>query len=154
MMFKTAISLLALTAPLVSAVGKARVVNNCDFEATLWSVDSQTHGPNTLSAHGGSYEETLHSDSVTGGIAIKVTRDRDGLYTGDAQLNYAYSLSGARVFYDLSAVFGDTFPGEKLVVKSADGACPQIVWENGTPPSGSQVKDCTSDKDVTLTLCA
>lgn len=155
MMTKTAIlGLLAVFSPLVAAVGKARVVNQCDFEATLWSVDSQIHGPHTLGAKGGSYAETFHRDAVTGGIAIKITQDPNGLYTGAPQLNFAYSLDGAKVFYDLSSVFGDAFAGHALVEKSADKTCPVIEWPQGTPPAGSQVKDCTAEKDVTLTLCA
>ena len=154
MELKSAFFLLALTSPLVSAVGKARVVNNCAFPATAWSVDSKINGPFTLSAKGGKYEETFHRDSVTGGIAIKVTRDANGLYTGAPQLNFAYSLDGSQVWYDLSSVFGDAFPGSKLVEKSANNACPSIVWADGTPPKGSQVKVCAADKDVTLTLCS
>ncbi|KAI9166339.1 Antigenic thaumatin-like protein [Paramyrothecium foliicola] len=154
MMFQSALFLLTLASPLVSAVGKARVVNNCTFDATAWSVDSKINGPFTLKAKGGKYEETFHRDPVTGGIAIKVTRNSDGLYTGAPQLNYAYSLDGSQVWYDLSSVFGDAFPGRKLVEKSANNNCPSIVWTDGTPPKGSQVKVCAADKDVTLTLCA
>jgi hypothetical protein len=154
MALKSVFVLLALTSPLVNALGKARVVNNCNFDATAWSVDSKIKGPINLKAKGGTYEETFHRDSVTGGIAIKVTRDADGLYTGAPQLNYAYSLDGSQVWYDLSSVFGDAFPGRKLVEKSANSNCPSIVWADGTPPKGSQVKVCAADKDVTLTLCA
>lgn len=155
MIAKTAsIGLLALLAPLASAVGKARVVNECQFEVTLWSVDSKISGPHTLDADGGSYSETFHRDATTGGIAIKITQDPDGLFTGAPQLNFAYSLDGSRIFYDLSSVFGDAFAGHKLIEESADEDCPIIEWEDGTPPAGSQVKDCTAQQDVTLTLCA
>jgi hypothetical protein len=154
MAYKSVLVLLALASPLVSAVGKARVVNNCTFDATAWSVDSKVAGPFTLKAKGGKYEETFHRDAVTGGISIKLTRGADGLYTGEPQLNYAYSLDGSQVWYDLSTVFGDAFPGSKLVSKSADTKCPSIVWADGTPPKGSQVKTCGADKDVTLTLCS
>lgn len=154
MMLKTTLGLLALTAPLVSAVGKARVINKCDFEATLWSVDSDIDGPHHLNPKGGSYAEEFHRDPSTGGIAIKITREPDGLYAGDPQLVFAYNLDGSRVWYDLSSVFGNAFPGKKLVEKSAEGSCPAIVWPQGSPPGGSQVKVCTASKDVTLTLCA
>jgi hypothetical protein len=152
--FKSTFVLLALASPFVNALGKARIVNNCTFDATAWSVDSKIHGPNTLKARGGTYEETFHRDSVTGGIALKVTRSSDGLYTGAPQLTFAYSLDGSQVWYDLASVFGDAFPGSKLVEKSANANCPSIVWAKGTPPAGSQVKVCGADKDVTLTLCS
>jgi hypothetical protein len=154
MMYKSALGVLALAAPLVSAVGQARVVNNCDFEATVWSVGSAVSEPNTLDAAGGEYSETFRRDPVTGGVSLKVTVEPDGLYTGAPQLNYAYSLDPGQIWYDLSSVFGDAFGGHRLVVGSAKETCPEIVWEDGTNPGGSQVKDCTSDEDVTLTLCA
>ncbi|KAM0270843.1 hypothetical protein ACHAQH_009307 [Verticillium albo-atrum] len=150
----TIIAALALTTPLVSAVGKARVVNNCDYEVSVWSVGSAIAGPYRLAPKSGNYAETFIKDPKTGGKAIKITRTRDGLYTGAPQLNFAYSLDGAKIWYDLSSVFGDAFKGKKLVEKSADSTCPAITWANGTPPAGSQVKTCTSAKDVTLTLCA
>ena len=155
MMFKTTLALLAAAAaPLVSAAGYARVENKCDFPVTLWSVGSEVDGPTTLKAGDGLYGEKFRRDPVTGGIAIKITRDPDGLYTGDPQLIYSYNLEGTKVWYDLSAVFGDAFPGHKLVEKSANKNCPAIVWPDGTPPKGSQVKNCNSKNHVTLTLCA
>jgi Bys1 family protein len=154
MQLSSLLSVLAIASPLVSAVGRARVVNNCDTEVTLWSVGSAVSNPVTLTSKGGKYSEEFKKDPKTGGKAIKVTRARDGLYTGAPQTNFAYNLDGAKIWYDLSSVFGDAFKGKKLVVKSAEATCPSIVWSTGTPPSGSQVKVCTSAKDVTLTLCA
>lgn len=154
MQFGSLLALLAVATPLVSAVGRARVVNNCDTEVTLWSVGASVSNPVTLTAKGGKYSEEFKKDPKTGGKSIKITRARDGLYTGAPQTNFAYNLDGAKIWYDLSSVFGDTFKGKKLQVKSAEATCPSIVWANGTPPSGSQVKVCTSAKDVTLTLCA
>ncbi|KAL6874560.1 hypothetical protein HDV57DRAFT_235560 [Trichoderma longibrachiatum] len=136
-----------------SALGKARVVNKCPFSVTLWSVGSAVSAPTTL-AQGGSYGETFSRDPVTGGRAIKVTVQPDGLYTGKPQTIFATNLDGNTIWYDLSDVFGDAFNGHKVVVASANAACPQIVWTSGVPPAGSQVKNCGADKDVTLTLCA
>lgn len=99
-------------------------------------------------------KQKFSRDPVTGGRTLKVTRDSDGLFTGKPQLNFAYNLDGSQVWYDLSSVFGNALAGSKVVVSSAEASCPAIVWSSGTPPSGSQVKVCTSSKDVTLTLCA
>ncbi|KAK3685174.1 Bys1 family protein [Podospora appendiculata] len=145
---------LAAAAPLASAVGNARVANKCNFAVTLWSVGSNVAGPYTISANGGTYSEPFVKDPVTGGMALKMTLDPNGLYTGAPQTIFAYSLDNANIWYDLSDLFGDAFTGKKLVEASANAACPSIVWPNGTPPAGSQVKVCGSDKDVTLTLCA
>ncbi|AEO62959.1 uncharacterized protein THITE_2107785 [Thermothielavioides terrestris NRRL 8126] len=144
----------AALAPLASAVGNARVVNNCDAAVYLWSVGAAVSGPYELAAGGGSYAEPFTKDPTTGGRALKVTHSNDGLYTGEPQTIFAYNLDGASVWYDLSDVFGDGFAGHKLVEASAEPSCPSIIWPTGVPPAGSQVKVCTADKDVVLTLCA
>ncbi|OIW25566.1 hypothetical protein CONLIGDRAFT_635389 [Coniochaeta ligniaria NRRL 30616] len=137
----------------VSAVGKAQVINNCDVDISVWSVGSAVDGPWRLSANGGSYAEQFVKDPTTGGKALKITIPADGLYTGAPQTNFAYSLDNDKIWYDLSDVFGDPFPGQKLVVSSA-ASCPSIVWPAGTSPGGSQTKVCGSDQDVTFTLCS
>jgi len=137
-----------------SAIGNARVLNKCAFPVTLWSVGEHVGAPFTVAAKTGVYSEPFVKDPVTGGKALKITKTADGLYTGAAQTVYAYSLVGADVWYDLSNVFGNAFEGSKVTVASAQTTCPSIVWATGVPPAGSQVKVCTSAKDVTLTLCA
>jgi len=150
----TLLILLATATATVSAAGSARIINHCPFSVTVWSVGSSVSGPVTVAANTGTYAEPFVRDPVTGGKALKVTLAADGLYTGAPQLNYAYSLDGDKIWYDLSSVFGDAFAGKKLVVASAETTCPQIVWPNGSSPGGSQVKVCTSSRDVALVLCA
>jgi hypothetical protein len=151
-------SLLALgalaAAPLAAAVGSARVVNNCAFDVTLWSVGGSISPAYTLAASGGTYSEPFRVDPQSGGIALKLTLAPDGLFTSAPQTIFAYSLDGDQVWYDLSDVFGDAFANQYLVEKSADDSCPTIAWDWGVPPGGSQVKVCTSDADVTLTVCS
>lgn len=143
----------ASMAQLASAVGNARIVNNCSFDVTTWSVGSQISDAHTLKT-GDVYSEQFVTDPKTGGIALKVTTQPDGLYTGKPQTIFSYSLTNNIVWYDLSDIFGDAFSGKNILVASANTDCPTISWKNGIPPSGSQVKNCGSDKDVTLTLCA
>ncbi|PNY22835.1 Uncharacterized protein TCAP_07054 [Tolypocladium capitatum] len=143
----------AALANLASAVGNARVANNCPFAVTAWSVGSAVSAPQTLGT-GGSYSEPFQLDPTTGGRAIKITINPSGLYTGDPETIFAYSLQGSTVWYDLSDVFGDAFSGHTLVEASDNGKCPFIIWSNGIPPAGSQVKNCGAEANVTLTLCA
>lgn len=143
----------AALANLASAIGNARVLNNCPFAVTAWSVGSDISGPYNLGT-GGSYSEPFTLDPKTGGKAIKITVDPDGLYTGKPQTIFAYSLQDNTVWYDLSDTFGDAFSGYRLVEASSDGSCPSIDWSNGIPPAGSQVKNCGAGADVTLTLCS
>ncbi|POR35426.1 Uncharacterized protein TPAR_04383 [Tolypocladium paradoxum] len=144
----------ATLANLASALGNARVVNRCPFPVTAWSVGSDVSPPHTLSTGNVLYTEPFSVDPIAGGRAIKITREPDGLYTGKPQTIFAYNLQGDTVWYDLSDVFGDAFRGHKLVERSEDGNCPSIVWNDGIPPAGSQVKSCGAGADVTLTLCA
>lgn len=153
MQLTSLVSLLAAATP-IAALGNATVVNNCASEVSLWSVGSSAVPAGQLSPNGGTYYETFYRDPVTGGKTLKITLARDGLFTGAPQLNFAYSLDGSQVWYDLSTVFGAPFDGSKLVVASREATCPAISWASGTNPGGSQVKVCTAEKDVVLTLCA
>lgn len=155
-MFKQ-LSILAVAAAgfatTAAAEGYAKVSNQCDFDVTVWSVGKDVSNGHTL-AKGESYSEPFAVDPKTGGRTLKITRDRDGLYTGKPQTNYAYSLTQPKVWYDLSNVFGDAFSGHKLLLASDDSSCPTIQWDNGVPPGGSHTQVCHSDASVVLTLCA
>lgn len=154
MHFSTAvIASVALLAPLASAVGNAIVKNNCPYPVYLWSVGSAV-GPRQTIAAGKKYTEVLRHDPVSGGIAIKITKTANGLYDGSAQTNFAYTLDGSQIWYDLSDVFGDPFSGKGMAVDPSVASCPDICWPNGVSPSGSQTHDCTSTSSITLTLCS
>lgn len=135
------------------ALGQAKVINNCNFDVSVWSVGANIAGPWRLTKNGGTYAETFVKDAVTGGKALKVTIPEDGLFTGAPQTDFAYNLDGTQVFYDLSDVFGDPFSGHKLFV-SGSKDCPSINWPTGVSPGGSQVKVCGSATDVTFVLCS
>ena len=79
-----------------------------------------------------------------------MTKSPDGLYNGEPEQVFAYSLDGAQVWYDLSTVFGEPFGGQRLEVRSKSGA--SIVWPKGSNPGGSQVKVTSSDEDVQFTV--
>lgn len=109
--------------------------------------------PHPILTHlGQSFSEPLHRDPTSGGIAIKITKVNNGLYTGAPQQIFSYSLDGSLVWYDLSTVFGEPFNGQHITVTSS--GCPTIDWPNGSNPGGSQVKVCSSDHDVVFTACA
>lgn len=148
------LTLTLLLTPLVSAVGNAVVKNNCKFPIYLWSVGGSV-GPKQTIKPGGKYSEPFRHDAASGGIALKITTVDDGLYKGSAQTNFAYTLDGNKLWYDLSDVFGDPFAGKgALVVAPQDSSCQKICWSQGSPLAGSQVKVCSADKDETFTACA
>ncbi|KAK8149681.1 hypothetical protein G3M48_006109 [Beauveria asiatica] len=147
------LSILAVAAGLASATGLAKVTNQCGFEVTLWSVGKDISVGHTL-AKGESYAEPFAVDPKTGGRTLKITRDRDGLFTGKPQTNFAYSLTPPNVWYDLSDVFGDPFEGHKLRLASDDDTCPAVQWDKGVPLGGNHTHVCRADASVVLTLCA
>jgi hypothetical protein len=99
---------------------------------------------------GGLYYEPLHRDEKTGGIAIKITKTLDGLYSGDPQQVFAYNLDSTQVWYDLSTVFGEPFVGNRLEVTSTTGE--SIVWPRGSHPGGTQVKVAPSEENIWFTV--
>ncbi|KAF2634219.1 hypothetical protein P280DRAFT_414278 [Massarina eburnea CBS 473.64] len=142
---------LAALATSVSAVGNAVVLNKCPFTIYAWSVSSSVGNQQTI-ATGGTFSEAFHHDDQTGGIAIKITKEADGLYTGAPQQIFSYSLDTATVWYDLSTAFGEPFSGSHITV-TQDGSR-SIDWPTGSNPGGSQVKAGVSEKDVVFTACA
>ena len=150
---------LGCLAPLVSAtIGQdieahqAIVVNHCAFPVYLWSVGQAISSEHNISSNG-SYAEVFHIDPVTGGIAIKVTRDPQGLYDGAAQLLFQYSLAGSTVWYNVADVSGDPFAGKRVAVVPNEESCPSIVWSDGVPPASEQIASCNSAANLVLTLC-
>lgn len=134
------------------AVGNAIVQNNCEDPIYLWSVGGSV-GQQIKIAPGDGYAEAFRHDAASGGVSLKITRNEDGLYDGSAQMNYAYTLDGDNVWYDLSDVFGDPFQGHAVGIDANNEGCPGICWPNGVSTGGSQVNVCGADGDVVLTVC-
>ncbi|KGO74749.1 Blastomyces yeast-phase-specific protein [Penicillium italicum] len=138
-------------------LGHAKVRNNCKFPVYLWSVASTVLPERTLLPND-EYNEVFRENTDTGGIAIKISTDRDGLYSSAPQMIFAYNLSSSKerglrqdkVWYDLSDVFGDPFEGYPVNLTPSE---PLISWEDGVPPAGSQVRVVDSSTDLVLSLC-
>ncbi|KAL1963021.1 hypothetical protein VTN77DRAFT_8769 [Rasamsonia byssochlamydoides] len=148
----TLITAAASLARLASAVGNATVINNCANDIYLWSVDS-TIGPEQTVAAGQSYTEQIHTDPISGGVAIKLTLTADGMYNGSPQTDFAYTLQDTQVWYDLSDVYGDPFAGKSVALVPSDTSCQSIVWSDGVPPAGNPTTVCESGTDLVLTVC-
>ncbi|KAJ5616812.1 hypothetical protein N7537_001926 [Penicillium hordei] len=138
-------------------LGHAIVHNNCKFPVYLWSVASSVLPKQTLLPNN-KYSEVFRENTDTGGIAIKISTDRDGLYTSAPQMIFAYNLSSTKerglrqdkVWYDLSDVFGDPLEGYSVNLTPAE---PLISWKDGVPPAGSQVRAVDASTDLVLSLC-
>lgn len=152
MKFSTLATTLTLAAQ-ATALGRAVVHNNCPGTVYLWSVGG-TVGPRQTLLPNEIYSEDVRHDAASGGVSLKITTSPDGLWDGSAQTNFAYSLAGDRVWYDLSNVFGAPFAGSALSVSSDDPTCGGICWPEGVNPGGNHVKDCGVEATEVLTLCA
>ncbi|KAJ5978174.1 hypothetical protein N7501_001516 [Penicillium viridicatum] len=138
-------------------LGHAIVHNNCKFPVYLWSVASTVLPEQTLLPND-EYSEVFRENTDTGGIAIKISTDRDGLYTSAPQMIFAYNLSATKergprqdkLWYDLSDVFGDPFEGYPVNLTPSE---PLISWKDGVPPAGSQVRAVDASTDLVLSLC-
>ncbi len=154
MLLSLTLTTLSLLLSPALAVGSARVLNLCSNPVYLWSVGGSIGAKQTITL-GNTYSETFRRDPQSGGIALKITRVDDGLFQPNVpQTIFSYNLDNNKIWYDLSAVFGDAFAGTRLELKPSDPACQSILWTDGRPPAGSQVKVCDSQTNLTLTLCA
>jgi hypothetical protein len=152
MMLKSYLALLPLLAPLTTAVGTARVINNCNFSVFLWSMGDNADGPYQLD-NTGTYSEPYGVKSDGSGKALALSLTNDGIFTSQPTLTFAYALTNGQVWYNLSEDYGQPFD-QTLVQVPSDTSCTSNVWDGGVAPSGSQVQVCEQDTDVTLTLCA
>ncbi|KAL4873078.1 hypothetical protein BDV12DRAFT_116384 [Aspergillus spectabilis] len=130
-------------------MGHALVANRCEIPLYLWSV-GENISQQAIIESGQVYSEIFRRDPKTGGIAIKITTVKDGLYTSAPQTVFAYNLVNDLVWYDLSDVFGDPFQGEIVSLLPSE---PTISWDDGVPPSGSQVRVQDARTDLVLTVC-
>lgn len=132
----------------------AGIWNECDFPTWVWYVGGDVNGPDRNPNGTGYVNEEIRSDPVSGGRAIKIFTEEDGLYTGAPHLNLAYNFEDPLVWYDLTQVFGSPFEGMKLNVSSYDEGCQEIIWEDGVQPAGSGgTKACEAKVGFSITLC-
>jgi len=151
----TVISLLALTAPIFA--GSAIIQNLCSDTIYSWSVASNVSAQHTITPYS-SYSEPLHTDPISGGIALKVSLVEDGLVKNAPLviLAYAWNATAPSIYYDLSSVFGEPFKGKNLRVMTMSGGrsdCPTLEWIGGSKPDNAGTAACFKDTDLTLTVC-
>ncbi|KAJ5899593.1 hypothetical protein N7495_004337 [Penicillium taxi] len=130
--------------------GNAIVSNHCKFPVYLWSVGS-TVRPVSLIGPDQNYAEQYRYDQPTGGIALKISTDANGLYDSAPQTVFAYNVNDqGKVWFDLTDVFGDAFKGYSVKLEPAD---PQIEWKDGVPPAEMSVRWIGASGDLVLHLC-
>jgi hypothetical protein len=106
------------------ALGHAIVTNNCADPIYVWSVGGSAGAQTTIKPQH-AYTEPYRVDDQTGGVALKITTESNGLYSNAPQLILAYALDlqTQRLYYDLSEKFGSPFRGHdvRLFAQGAGG---------------------------------
>jgi hypothetical protein len=108
---------LTITALVALSYAKAFITNQCSRSVYLWSVPGPTNGTENLELpSGGRYEEPWrYGTKEHPGIALKISTEPHGIYTGKDEINFAYSIDPVdykHIWIDLSPVRGDTFNGK------------------------------------------
>lgn len=117
-----ALSSIAATA---GAVGYAAISNYYGFDGRVWYVGGNVSEPEKNPAGAGYVSEPLQHDPVSGGRALKVFAEEDGLHNGAPHLNMVFNFEDPLVWYDVSEVFGSPFEGHQLKIEALDEGCEQ-----------------------------
>lgn len=138
-----ALAVIVLIATLSSA--NAVVTNLCSYDVYIWSVPGDMH--QNIITPGGSYVEAFHHGESNSGIALKISSESDGIYSGGDELIFAYSVDphdGSKVWLNVDSLRGDPFDGDYCLV-----GCFGALGGDDNP-----TKDCPVDEDAKLVLCA
>lgn len=151
-MMTVAAALLA-AAPFATALGSARLYNNCTNPVNFWTIGDTISGPTKLLGNVGLGASFTQDASINW---IYAAQSADALMYHEAQTAFSYNLDGAgQVYYALTDNFGDAFSGDRVTLVPSDSSCPSIEWASGTPTEESTTGyACSSDAILTLTLCA
>jgi hypothetical protein len=122
------------------------VTNNFVYPLYLWSIASGT-GPRVTIYPFQTYSEKLYYDQNSG-IALKISRQTDGLYNGGPVLIFAYTLNLQEdtVYYSWGDTNGQGIPG--VTYGTVEGTtCPTAQW----PDEGNVTKACKiTDLNVSI----
>ena len=146
MQYLTILPLLALISPTLA--GSAIVKNTCSTPVYLWSVGDGPGAMHTIPP-GGSFSEPFRAKGNGGGISLKVSRSTT-MYPHE---QIEYTVSGDRVFYDLSFIDGRPFKNINL---APDRACPKIKGAGDVyfqPKDDWATKACTIQANIVRRLC-
>ena len=142
---------LTLSALATLAQARAIVTNHCPHDVFIWSIPhaASSNAENVPIAPSGRYEEPWRSGTDSNpGIAIKISTQPNGIYSGQDEIDFAYSIErsdSSKVWIDLSPVRGQAFDNN-LGFFSCQGAYPLSIPD--VPPH-----QCNATTEVELVLC-
>ncbi|KAL5387904.1 hypothetical protein DPSP01_003303 [Paraphaeosphaeria sporulosa] len=138
---------LALSALVAIGHSKAIITNNCRKDVYIWSVPEKADLANNLSISPGKrYEEPWRSGTSTNpGVAIKVSTEHDGIYTGKSEINFQYDVDASdstKIWVNLATVRGSDL--DTATLNTCHGA-----YKSANVPT----EQCSSTDDIELVLC-
>ena len=165
-----------------SGIGKAIVVNSCNFPVYYKSVTNYDPLPSNIDA-GSSYSEIYRPNPNGGGVSIKISSNQSIGTASDMmgafdqstiiQFEYTLNLTQAMVYYDISNVNGyypsvDTgspWPFEEygLILEGSDNECTTVTCLPGVqtctaaytlPNDNWATHGCMYCNTLVLTLCS
>ncbi|KAJ4360676.1 uncharacterized protein N0V89_001243 [Didymosphaeria variabile] len=142
-----ALRVLILSVLVALGHSKAIVTNKCRKDVYIWSVPEKADLANNLSISPGKrYEEPWRSGTtVIPGVAIKISTERDGIYTGKGEINFQYDVDSSdanKIWIDLATVRGNDFDTATL------NTCRGSFKSSDVP-----TQQCSSTDDIELVLC-
>lgn len=101
-----------ITALVALSQAKAFITNQCPQSVYVWSVPTNGTANVELSPNGRYEEPWRYGSKEHPGIALKISTEPNGIYTGKDEINFAYSIdphNPKHIWVDLSPVRGSTF---------------------------------------------
>lgn len=149
----TSAALMGTTA-LASGLGKAVVVNNCNYDVSLSNVPASGGGYSNIDqklSPGGTYTQTWTPLSNTMGWSIKLFKGQD--MSNLLQYEYTCHDDGI-IWYDLSEVNGNPWDQEGWMIEGSPGCTPRQAAYRHPTDDAYGMQDCPDDSTITVTVCA
>jgi len=139
--------------------GKATIQNKCGYDVYITSIADSADAKTKTVKSGSSFSEDFKENGNGGGISIKISEDK----AQKSVTQLEYTLSGEKVFYDLSNIDGNPFKDGGVTVTPSDSSCPKVNCEGGLekckeayhqPKDDHATHGCSASTDINMVLCA
>ena len=149
----TSAALLGTTA-LAGGLGKAIVVNNCNYDVSLSNVPAAGGGYSNIDQKlgpGETYSQGWTMLSNTMGWSLKLYKGSDM----SNLLQYEYTChDDGTIWYDLSEVNGNPWDSEGWMITASPGCNPRQAAYRHPTDDAYGMQDCPDSSDITVTICA
>lgn len=95
---------------------------------------------------GNCYTEQYQSVKMGGvslGISTNGEKGESVLFDKSPQTDFAYTLDGSKVWYDVTDMYGDAFKGCPITVQADNPTCGKTTWSDGIVTKPNEILECT-----------